>query len=374
MRVFGYGAQTAGGTMEPVQFEREPLRPGEVAITITHCGVCHTDWHMVRNDFKSSLFPIVPGHEITGVVTEVGAGVKKFAVGDRVGIGCMINSCRQCEPCQRGDEQYCEGAISCTFTYNGTKVPTGKNTYGGYSTQIIVREEFVVRIPAGLSNAEAAPLLCAGVTTYQPMKQFGLREGQTLGVAGFGGLGHIATQIGKAMGAKVIVLTTNADKAADATKLGADQVVSMDDAQTLQRLNSSLDLLLNTVPYPYDPTPYINLMKPNTTFVLVGNIIGFEAFATATMVFSHISIAGTLIGGIADTQFVLDFCANHKIRPMIEIIDIAEIQRAFERTERKEARYRHVIDMKTFAERIAEFKHAPVLPQESRNEVVGRKS
>ena len=167
MRVFGYGAQTAGGTMEPVQFEREPLRPGEVAITITHCGVCHTDWHMVRNDFKSSLFPIVPGHEITGVVTEVGAGVKKFAVGDRVGIGCMINSCRQCKPCQRGDEQYCEGAISCTFTYNGTKVPTGKNTYGGYSTQIIVREEFVVRIPAGLSNAEAAPLLCAGVTTYQ---------------------------------------------------------------------------------------------------------------------------------------------------------------------------------------------------------------
>ena len=229
MRVYGYGAQTAGGKMEPVQFEREPLRAGEVAITITHCGVCHTDWHLVRNDFKSSLFPIVPGHEITGVVTDIGAGVTKFAVGDRVGVGCMINSCRQCGPCQRGDEQYCEGPISCTFTYNGTKVPTGKNTYGGYSTAIIVREEFVLRIPEGLSNAEAAPLLCGGVTTYQPLKQFGLLEGQTLGVAGFGGLGHIATQIGKAMGAKVIVFTTNPDKAADAIKLGADQVVSMDD-------------------------------------------------------------------------------------------------------------------------------------------------
>lgn len=374
MRVYGYGAQTAGGKMEPVQFERETLRAGEVAINVTHCGVCHTDWHMVRDDFKGSSFPIVPGHEVTGMVTEVGAGVTKFAVGDRVGVGCMINSCRQCGPCLRGDEQYCEGPISCTFTYNGTKAPTDKNTYGGYSTDLIVREEFVLRIPEGLSNAEAAPLLCAGVTTYQPMKQFALKQGQTLGVAGFGGLGHIATQIGKAMGAKVIVFTTNPDKAADALKLGADQVVSMADAQTLQGLTASLDLLLNTVPYPYDPTPYINLMKPNSTFVLVGNIIGFEAFNTATMVFNHISIAGTLIGGIPDTQFVLDFCAEHKIRPTIEMIDLADIQRAFDRTERKQARYRHVIDMKTFAARSAEFRNAPVLPQESRNEVVGRKS
>ena len=367
MRVFGYGAKMKGASMQPVQFDREPLRENDVVIEITHCGVCHTDWHMVRDDFHNSLWPIVPGHEITGTITEIGASVDNVSIGDRVGVGCMINSCLACEACQSGNEQYCSGPVGATFTYNGSKVPTGKNTYGGYSTAIVVRQEFVLRIPDELSNAEAAPLLCAGVTTYRPMKYFGLQAGQTVGIAGFGGLGHIATQIAKALGAKVIVLTTHPEKAIDAVNFGADRVVSMNDEKELKSLANSLDLLISTVPYPYSSEPYLNLLKPTATFALVGNLIGLKEFPTANMVYNGVSIRASLIGGLADTAFVLDLCAKHQIRPQIELIEIQDIQRAFERTEEAEVRYRHVIDLQSFRSRLSELGAAPLLPQEARN-------
>ena len=289
----------------------------------------------------------MPGHEIVGTVTEVGDGVSKFTIGDTVGVGCMINSCQVCDACKAGDEQYCAGPISCTLTYNGPKLADGTNSYGGYSDSIIVREEFVLSIPAAISAAEAAPILCAGVTTYQPMKHFGLKAGQRLGVAGIGGLGHMAVQIGKALGAKVTAFTTSADKLDAIIALGADAVVVMDDHDMVEHAAQSLDMMIDTIPYPHDLADYLGFMKPNSTLVVVGNMMQFEAFSPGLMVFNRIAIAGSLIGGVADTQEVLELCAKHDIRPEIQMIDIADINEAFERVKDEDVRFRHVIDMAT---------------------------
>ena len=265
MEVYGYGVPEHGANFVPVRFTREDVRAGEVAIDITHCGVCHSDLHQVDNDWGNTNYPCVPGHEIVGTVREVGDGVTKFKVGDRVGVGCMVNSCQECEYCRNGDEQYCAGPKSATLTYNGPKIPDGTNTYGGYTDAIVVREEFVLRIPDALDSAAAAPILCAAITTYAPMKQFGLKAGQTLGVAGIGGLGHMAIQIGKAMGAKVVGLTTSPGKVDEIKRLGADEVLVTTDEDAMAEAAMSLDLMVNTIPVPHDINPYVALMKPKTT-------------------------------------------------------------------------------------------------------------
>lgn len=345
MKVLGYGTPDANSDLGPVLFNRTDPRAGEVAIEITHCGVCHSDLHQARDDWGNTQFPCVPGHEVVGTVVAVGDGVSRFKLGQTVGVGCMVNSCQECPSCQAGDEQYCEGPKSCTLTYNGPKLPDGTNTYGGYSTAIVVRQEFVLSIPDAIDPAEAAPILCAGVTTYSPMKHWNLNAGQTLGVAGIGGLGHMAVKIGKAMGARVVAFTTTKEKADAIREMGADQVIDMADDTAVEEAAMSLDMMIDTIPYAHDLTPYLSLMKPQGNLVVVGNMIGFDGFSPAPMVFNRISVAGSLIGGIADTQEVLDLCAEHDIRPDIELIDVRKVNDAYARMKDEDVRFRHVIDM-----------------------------
>lgn len=345
MKTFAYGTETKSQNLKPLTFDREDLRDGEVEIEISNCGVCHSDLHQARGDWGNTVFPCIPGHEIVGTVKAVGDGISKFKLGDRVGVGCMVNSCQSCDACKRGEEQYCSGPKSCTLTYNGPKKPDGTNSYGGYSTGIIVREEFVLKIPEAISFAEAAPILCAGVTTFSPMKHWGLKKGQTLGVAGIGGLGHMAVQIGKALGAKVVALTTSPEKANAIKSLGADMVINMSDEDALEKATQSLDMMINTIPYGHDIEPYINLMKPNSVLAMVGNMIELEKFVPANLVFHRITLAGSLIGGIPETQEVLDLCAKHGIRCKIKNIDIDDVNQAFKDMEAGDVEFRHVIDM-----------------------------
>ena len=349
MTVIGYGALAAHQELEPVSFDREPLGDGEVEIDIAFCGVCHSDIHQCANDWENTVWPCVPGHEIVGTVTKIADGVTKFGIGDTVGVGCMVNSCQVCDACKAGEEQYCTGPKSATFTYNGPKLPDGTNSYGGYSDSIIVREEFVLRIPDAIEPVKAAPILCAGVTTYSPMKHFGLKPGQILGVAGIGGLGHMAVQIGKALGATVIAFTTSTDKIDAVKALGADKVVIMADEKAVSAAALSIDMMIDTIPYPHDLGNYLGFMKPGSTLVVVGNMMQFAAFNPGPMVFNRIAVAGSLIGGIADTQEALNLCAEHGIRPEIEIINIADINDAFARIKGEDVRFRHVIDMSSLA-------------------------
>ncbi len=371
MEVLAYGTQAAGATLSPLKFSREDVRAGEIAIDITHCGVCHSDLHQARDDWKNSVWPCVPGHEIVGVVTEVGDGVTRFKVGDRAGIGCMVNSCRQCAHCKQGDEQYCTGPKSCTLTYNGPKKPDGTNSYGGYSTAIAVREEFALRIPDAIESQHAAPILCAGVTTYQPMKHFGLKQGQVLGVAGIGGLGHMAVQIGKALGAKVIAFTTSPEKTEAIEALGADDVVDVNDDDAMKKHAHTLHMLVNTIPYKHDLNVFLPLMASKSTIAVLGNFLGFDNLDTATMLFQHISVSGSLIGGVPDTQEVLDLCAKHNIRPQIELIAMKDVNKAFERMQAEDVRFRHVIDMQSLKDDRDAASSAERVDAPARGEVVG---
>jgi uncharacterized zinc-type alcohol dehydrogenase-like protein len=373
MTVIGYGTLAADQDLQPVIFEREALRAGEVAIDIAFCGVCHSDIHQCADDWENTVWPCVPGHEIVGTVTEVGSGVTKFAVGQTVGVGCMINSCQICDFCKAGDEQYCTGPKSSTFTYNGPKLPDGTNSYGGYSDSITVREAFVLAIPDSIDPAEAAPILCAGVTTYQPMKHFGLKKGQTLGVAGIGGLGHMAVQIGKALGATVVALTTSESKIEAVKALGADKVSVMDNEEDVEAAAKSLDMMIDTIPYPHDLGDYLGFMAPGSTLVVVGNMMEFDAFNPGPMVFNRISVAGSLIGGVADTQEVLDLCAEHGIRPEIQLIDINTINDAYEHIKEDDVRFRYVIDMASLKEEREAIERAGKhLDPPTRGEVVNR--
>lgn len=375
MTVIGYGALAAHQNLQPVSFDREPLRDGEVEIDIAFCGVCHSDIHQCADDWENTIWPCVPGHEIVGTVAKIGDGVTKFAIGDTVGVGCMVNSCQVCDACKAGEEQYCAGPKSSTFTYNGPKLPDGTNSYGGYSDNIVVREEFVLSIPDAIEPAKAAPILCAGVTTYSPMKHFGLKPGQILGVAGIGGLGHMAVQIGKALGATIIAFTTSTDKVDAAKALGADEVVIMDDEKGVSAAALTLDMMINTIPYPHDLADYLGFMKPGSTLVVVGNMMQFAAFNPGPMVFNRIAVAGSLIGGIADTQDVLNLCAEHGIRPEIEIIDMADINDAFARIKAEDVRFRHVIDMASLkAEHAATENGRKHLDAPTRGEPVNRQT
>lgn len=352
--VKAYGAKASlvdrFSTLARVDIERQAPQADEVLIDILYCGVCHSDLHQVRNDWNNTLYPCVPGHEIIGKVVQAGADVTKFSVGDTVGVGCMIDSCGQCSPCREGEENYCEGPVSWTATYNGYMKPNGNgfNTFGGYSTQVIVKESFVLRIPQSLDISRAPSILCAGVTTYSPLRHWNVKPGDKVGVVGLGGLGHMAVMLAKAMGAEVVVLTQQEDKRAVAEALGAHQVLIETDKKALKANELSLDLILVTIPDKFDVNPFVMLLKRNGVLITVGLLGKYQSALDNMEVAMHRrSVAGSVIGGIRETQEVLDFCAEHNILPETELIAIQDVNKAYDRMMDEDVRFRFVIDMQT---------------------------
>ncbi|MFO1407816.1 MAG: NAD(P)-dependent alcohol dehydrogenase [Steroidobacteraceae bacterium] len=348
MRTTGYAAQSAQSPLAPWSFERRELRPNDVAMEILYCGICHTDLHQARNDWGLSQYPLVPGHEIVGRVTAVGSAVTRHAVGDAVAVGCMVDSCLECDQCRRGEEQLCRKGN--TQTYNGRDRVTGERTYGGYSKHLVVREEFVLRVPAGLDLARAAPLLCAGITTYSPLRTWNAGPGSRIGVLGLGGLGHMAVKLGAALGASVTVMSRTADKADDAARLGADGFLLTTDRKAMAAAGSRFDLVIDTVPVRHDVTPYLPLLDVDGTLVIVGLIGPIPETLSMPLLLGRRRIAGSPIGGIAETQEMLDFCARAGVLPDCEMITMDGINAAFERMERADVRYRFVIDMASLAD------------------------
>ena len=310
---------------------------------ILYCGVCHSDLHVARNDWGWSSYPVVPGHEIVGRVTAVGSNVSKYNVGDHVAVGCMVDSCQECDECHNDHEQYCRNTF--TLTYGSPDRITNDMTQGGYSKHIVVREEFVLRLPENLDLAKAAPLLCAGITTYSPLREWNVGPGSRVGVVGMGGLGHMAIKLAVGLGADVTVISTSPKKEADAQELGAHNFLVSKDEDAMAAAASSFDLIIDTVPVNHDLNPYIPLLDNDATLVMVGQIGPIEGPNTAPMVFGRRRIAGSLIGGIKETQEMLDFCGRMNILPECEMIKMDEINTAFERMERSDVRYRFVIDM-----------------------------
>lgn len=344
MNTLGYAAPSATDALAPFQFERREPRPDDVVLDVLYCGVCHTDLHIARNHGGYTRYPVVPGHEIIGRVTQVGSGVTHFKVGDTIGVGCMVDSCQHCNPCQHGYEQHCvEGA---TFTYNGTDRHDHQPTYGGYSKQMVVSEKFVLRIPDGLDLAGAAPLLCAGITTWEPLHQWGAGPGKKVAVVGLGGLGHMALKLAKALGAEVTLFTRSPGKEEDARRLGADHVVLSSDAQQMAAVAGQFDLIVDTVPYEHDVNPYLPTLTFNGTLVLVGYMGPLnEPVAAGALVFGRKAIAGSFIGGVAATQEMLDFCGKHGVVSDVEVISMQQINEAYERMLKSDVKYRFVIDM-----------------------------
>jgi uncharacterized zinc-type alcohol dehydrogenase-like protein len=346
-QVSAYGAVRPDAPLQAVTIERRDLGADDVAIDITHCGICHSDLHYVRGEWGETASPAVPGHEIVGIVRAVGAGVTKYKAGDRVGVGCLVDSCRACDTCAEGEEQFCSGH---TQTYNGVEKQTGLPTYGGYSKAIVVTQDFVLRIPDGLKSEHAAPLLCAGITTYSPLRHWNVGPGQKVGVVGLGGLGHMAVKLAKAMGAHVVVFTTSPGKVADAKALGADEVVLSKDAAQMKAHTNSFHLIINAVSAAHDLEAYTVLLRRNGTLCLLGAPPITESHSwpqVFTMLMGRRSVAGSPIGGIRETQEMLDFCAEKNVAPEIEMIAPAEINAAYERLVKGDIRYRFVIDMAT---------------------------
>jgi len=342
-QVQAWGAPAAGKPLGPMTIERREPRPTDVVIDIQFCGVCHSDIHQARDEWSGAIFPMVPGHEIVGRVTSVGSQVSKLAVGDMAGVGCMVDSCRACGPCGEGLEQFCEKGNAPT--YNGTEMDRKTPTYGGYSTQIVVDERYALKIPAGLDPAGAAPLLCAGITTYSPLRQFGCKPGDRVGVVGLGGLGHMAVKLAKSMGAEVTVLSTTEQKAADARRLGASDFAVTKNGDAFTLLAGKLDLVIDTVSAPHDYNAYLGLLRPRRAMVLVGAPPAAAALNPFSLIMAGRRLAGSLIGGIAETQEMLDHCAKHGIVSDIEIIPIQKINEAYERVMKSDVRYRFVIDI-----------------------------
>jgi uncharacterized zinc-type alcohol dehydrogenase-like protein len=342
--VNAYGAISATDPLIATKVERRDVGDHDVLIDIKYCGVCHTDIHLVRGDFGDMTYPLTPGHEITGIVARVGSEVTKHAVGDRVGVGCMVDSCRECVSCRNGDEQYCFNGH--TLTYAGVD-KDGRITQGGYSTRIVVSEDFVVKIPDGLELDTAAPLLCAGITTYSPLRYWGAGSGEKVAVVGLGGLGHVAVKLAVAMGAEVTVLSQSLKKRDDGLRLGADDYYSTRDPETFKRLNNTFDLIVNTVGASLDVDAYLSLVAPSGSMVNVG--IPSEPFSVNVWSLLHgrRSFSGSYLGGIRETQEMLDFCADHRIGACIEVIAAERINEAFERVQASDVRYRFVIDAST---------------------------
>jgi uncharacterized zinc-type alcohol dehydrogenase-like protein len=342
-----YAAQNPTSGLSPFQIERRALRPNDVKITIRYCGVCHTDLHFARNDWGRSFYPCVPGHEIVGEVAEVGTGVLGFKPRDKVAVGCMVDSCLSCEQCDDGNEQYCRhGMIP---TYNGRERSTGEPTYGGYSDHIVVREEFVLRVPDNLDMARAAPLLCAGITTYSPLRHWRVGKGDKVAIVGLGGLGHMGVKLAVGLGAHVTVITTSPAKEKDALALGAHRVVVSSQPEAMAAARGTFDFVMDTIPVPHELGPYIELARTNGTIVIVGAIAVMPPFHSRLLVATRKTLAGSMIGGIVETQELLDFCAEKNILPECEIIPIQDINTAYARMERSDVKYRFVIDMASLA-------------------------
>ncbi|MBY6413697.1 NAD(P)-dependent alcohol dehydrogenase [Rhodococcus sp. BP-252] len=340
-----YTATAADAPLEKVTIERRELGPNDVLIDVKFAGICHSDIHTARNEWGGTSYPVVPGHEIAGIVAEVGSDVTKHKVGDRVGVGCFVDSCGKCDACLAGEEQYCfEGVIA---TYN-SKLPDGSITQGGYSTQIVVTEGFVLRIPDGIELDVAAPLLCAGITLYSPLKHWGAGPGKKVAIIGMGGLGHVGVKIAHAMGAEVTVLSQTLSKEEDGRRLGADHYYATSDKATFKKLRGQFDLIINTVSAKIDMDRHMSLLAINGSLVILGlpsepiEVRGF------TLAANRRSLAGSMVGGIPETQEMLDFCAEHKIGAEIETIPADKINEAYERVLKSDVRYRFVIDAKTF--------------------------
>ncbi len=345
IQVLGYAAQTSSSPLASYTFERRDPREDDVVIDIEYCGVCHSDLHQARNDWGFSTFPIVPGHEIVGRVTQVGAKATKFKVGDLVGIGCMVDSCRTCSSCDAGLEQYCEEGN--TGTYASVDRHDGRTTYGGYSKTIVCSEAFVLKVPENLDAKAVPPLLCAGITTWSPLRHWNIGSGSKVAVVGLGGLGHMAIKLAHALGAEVTLFTRSTDKEKDAKILGAHHVVLSTDKNQMKAVRNQFDLIIDTVPYNHDLKPYIPTLSLNGTIVLVG-YLGEISTNTVPLIMGRKSVAGSLIGGIEETQELLDFCGKHNIVSDIEMIDMHSINDAYERMLKSDVKYRFVIDVKNF--------------------------
>lgn len=341
--VKAYGTEAAKAQLNQMQINRRQVMPHDVEIDIQYCGVCHSDLHTARNEWHFTVYPCVPGHEIVGKVARIGDHVSKFKIGDLVGVGCMVDSCRECEYCKEGVEQFCEkGNVQ---TYNSPDKFMGTQTFGGYSEKIVVDENYVLRIPANLNLAATAPLLCAGITTYSPLKHWKIGPGKKVGVVGIGGLGHMAIKIAKAMGAHVVAFTTSESKFSEAKRLGADETVLSKDEAQMAAYTGKLHFILDAVSADHDINAYLNLLRVDGTLALVGAPEHPLSIAAFSVIIGRKSFAGSPIGGIAETQEMLDFCGKHNITSDIEMINIQQINEAYERLVKGDVKYRFVIDM-----------------------------
>ncbi len=342
-QVKAYAATQAKENLKPFTIERREAGEHDVVIDIYYCGVCHSDIHQVRNEWGGAVFPMVPGHEIVGKVTKIGDKVKKFKVGDSVGVGCFVDSCRHCKPCEQSLQQYCEKGAN--FTYNSTEKDGRTPTYGGYSTQMVVDENYVLNLPKNLALDKAAPLLCAGITTYSPLRHWKIKPGDKVGIVGLGGLGHMGVKLANAMGAEVSVLSHSDKKKEDALRLGAKHFINSSETGIFEKYKNHFDFILNTVSANIDLNQYLQLLKLDGTMVLVGAPEKPAEINAFSLIGPRRTLAGSLIGGIKETQEMLDFCGKHNITADIELIPIDQINEAYERMLKGDVRYRFVIDM-----------------------------
>jgi len=345
-RIVGYAARHAISALRPIAIERRAPGAHDVAIEILYCGVCHSDVHQVRNEWHNTVYPCMPGHEIVGRVTAVGDRVRRHAVGDLVGVGCMVDSCQHCESCADGEEQYCEHGFTATYNGNSQNPTAANNTFGGYSESIVVREDFVLRIPSNLDPAAAAPILCAGVTTFSPLRHWKVGKGTRVGVVGLGGLGQMAVKLATAMGATVSLITRSPDKADDARRIGATDVIVSTDKADMEAHAGAFDFILSTIPQPHDPNPYMALLARDGIYTVVGCIAPLTTpLDLSRILMQRKSLGTSLIGSIAETQAVLDFCSLHDIVSDFRLIAIDDVNDAFDRVDKGEVDYRFVIDM-----------------------------
>lgn len=346
--VKAYGTESKDADLQELNIERREPTSKDVEIEILYCGVCHSDLHTARNDWGGTMYPAVPGHEIVGKITRVGSDVTKFKVGDLAGVGCIVDSCGTCESCKKDLEQYCQTGF--VGTYNGKDEHLGGHTFGGYSQKVVVDADHVLKVPENLDLAAVAPLLCAGITTWSPLKHWNVGSDSKVAVVGLGGLGHMAIKLAKGLGAEVTLFSRTPEKSDDAKKLGADHVVISTDEEQMKSVAGKFDLIIDTVPYDHDVNPYISTLNINGTLVLVGFIGKMdEALFTPPMILGRRSVAGSVIGGIAETQEMLDFCGEHNIVSEIEMINMQDINEAYERMLKSDVRYRFVIDMKSLS-------------------------
>jgi len=347
MKTIGYAAHSSDAKLTPFRFERRELRNNDVAIEILFCGVCHSDLHTVNGDWGPQPYPLVPGHEIVGVVTSVGADVKNYKPGDKVAVGCMVDSCQHCDQCEHHEEQFCRNGM--TPTYGAPDRITGETTQGGYSKHVVVREEFVLRVPENMDLSKTAPILCAGITTYSPLRTWDVGQGSRVGVIGLGGLGHMAVKLAVAMGAEVTVISRSKNKENEAKSLGAKGILASSDENALKEAASSFDVIIDTVPVKHDLNIYTPLLDIDGSLVIVGQVGLLDEPLTVPLVMGRRRVAGSLIGGIAETQEVLDFCAQHNIYPECEMIKMDQINDAFARLEQGDMAHRFVIDMSSLS-------------------------